>query len=61
MGDSGAERKVRDILGKSEFDYQGKRYKIVVNAKPTPETKTDFYILARRLDDETIEKEFKIS
>ena len=62
MGDSGAERKVRDILGKSEFDYQGKRYKIVINEKPSPETKTDFYILAEHLQSKKkITKEFKIS
>ena len=61
MGDSHAEKNVRTILGKSKFNYQGKRYKIIINEKPSPETKTDFYILAKRLDDETIEKKFKIS
>ena len=62
MGDDGAEKKVRAILGNSKFTYKGKRYKIVINEKPSPETKTDFYILAERLQSKKkITKEFKIS
>ena len=62
MGDCGAEKKVRAILDNSKFTYKGKRYKIVINEKPSPETKTDFYILAERLQSKKkITKEFKIS
>ena len=62
MGDCGAEKKVRAILDNSKFTYKGKRYKIVINEKPSPETKTDFYILAEHLQSKKkITKEFKIS
>jgi len=62
MGDCGAEKKVRAILDNSKFTYKGKRYKIVINEKPSPETKTDFYIRAERLQSKKkITKEFKIS
>ena len=62
MGDDGAEKNVRIILGNSKFTYKGKRYKIVINEKPSPETKTDFYILAERLQSKKkITKVFKIS
>ncbi len=60
MADAGAEQNVRDILDHSEFTYEDRRYKIITNAKPYPETKTDFYILAKDLTDET-ERVFKIS
>ncbi|AJA92666.1 hypothetical protein A7X95_04655 [Candidatus Nitrosopelagicus brevis] len=60
MADDGGEQDVRNILDHSEFTFENRLYKIITNAKPYPETKTDFYILARDLDDET-EREFKIS
>ena len=60
MGDSAAEKNVRKILDHSEFTYENKRYKIITNEKPKPEPKTDFYILAKNLSDNS-EKEFKIS
>ena len=60
MTDNRAEQLVREILDHSEFTYEDKCYKIITNEKPYPETKTDFYILAKNLDDNS-EKEFKIS
>lgn len=60
MADDKAEKDVRDVLDNSEFEYNLVRYKIIKNAKPFPETKTDFYILAENLKDGT-NKEFKIS
>ena len=60
MVDGKAEQEVRDILGESEFTYENTKYKIIQNAKPSPETKTDFYILAKNLEDNS-EREFKIS
>ncbi len=60
MADNGGEQKVRDILNHSEFTYEGKKYKIIQNSKPSPETKTDFYILAENLKDKS-KREFKIS
>ncbi|MBT5171970.1 MAG: hypothetical protein HOL90_06825 [Candidatus Nitrosopelagicus sp.] len=60
MADDKGESKVRKIIGDSKFTYKNNRYKIIQNAKPSPETKTDFYILAEKLDDKTT-REFKIS
>ena len=60
MADNEAEQTVRGILDHSEFTYRGKRYKIITNEKPYPETKTDFYILAKNLVSGSL-KEFKIS
>ena len=60
MADGFAERTIREILDHSEFTYQKRHYKIIQNEKPSPETKTDFYILAEDLKNGTT-KEFKIS
>jgi len=60
MADGGAEQDVRGTLDHSEFTFENRLYRIITNAKPYPETKTDFYILAKDLTDET-EREFKIS
>ena len=60
MADSGAEQKIRGVLGYGEFSYEGSRFKIILNEKPYPETKTDFYILAKNLSQNS-EKVFKIS
>lgn len=60
MSDNKAEQKVREILGNSEFRYKNEHYRIIQNEKPSPETKTDFYILAENQEDKS-KKEFKIS
>ena len=56
----GAETRVREIIDHSAFTFDGKRYEIIQNAKPSGETKTDFYILAYDYANNT-ETEFKIS
>jgi len=72
MADAGGEAIVREIIGLNEFTFQDERYIIIKNEKPKPdreniptrpssvETKTDFYLLAKKISDDT-EKEFKIS
>lgn len=60
MSDSFAERNVRQIFKDSEFSYEGDRYKVTMVEKPQGETKTDFYIQARNIEQKN-DKIFKIS
>ena len=60
MADAGAEKHVREIIDNGEFTFENKSYKVIQNHKPSRETKTDFYLVARRLDDSK-ERIFKIS
>lgn len=72
MADAGGEAFVREIIGLNEFTFQDEQYIIIKNEKPKPdrkniptrpssvEAKTDFYLLAKKISDNT-EKEFKIS
>ena len=60
MADGGSETDIREILDDANFTFEGKDYKIIQNSKPSKETKTDFYILAKSLNDNTT-REFKIS
>ena len=60
MADAGAEKCVREIIDHSEFTFENEHYLVIQNSKPSPEKKTDFYVLARKIKDNT-EREFKIS
>ena len=60
MADAGAEKHVREIIDNGEFTFENKSYKVIQNHKPSRETKTDFYLVARGLDDGK-ERIFKIS
>jgi len=60
MADGGSETDIREILDDANFTFEGKDYKIIQNSKPSKETKTDFYILAKSLNDNAT-REFKIS
>jgi len=72
MADAGGENIVRKKIGLNEFTFEKERYVVTKNEKPKPdreeiptrptsvETKTDFYLLAKKISDNT-EKEFKIS
>ena len=65
MADARAESNVREIIDNAKnshekFTFENKRYEIIQNHKPSRETKTDFYLIARGLDDGK-EREFKIS
>ncbi len=60
MGDSGSEKDVRNILNDAKFSYEGETYRIIQNEKPSPETKTDFYIEAQNVKTRK-NKVFKIS
>ena len=60
MADAGAEKHVREIIDNGEFIFENKSYKVIQNHKPSRETKTDFYLVARGLDDGK-ERVFKIS
>ena len=65
MADAKAESNVRKIIDDAKnshekFTFENKRYEIIQNHKPSRETKTDFYLIARGLDDGK-EREFKIS
>ena len=60
MADAGAEKRVREIIDHSEFTFENEHYQVIQNSKPSPEKKTDFYVLARKIKDNT-EREFKIS
>lgn len=60
MADAGAEKHVREIIDSGKFTFQNKEYAVIQNAKPSHETKTDFYILAKNLGNQK-EREFKIS
>lgn len=57
-----AERKILAFMAEgTEFDFQGKKYKVILSGKPTcnkGEPKTDIYILAQSTNDEI---EIKIS
>ena len=60
MADSGAEKHVRKIIGDRGFTFENEEYVVIQNSKPSHETKTDFYILAKKSTNEEI-REFKIS
>ena len=65
MADAKAESNVRKIIDDAKnnhekFTFENKSYEIIENHKPSRETKTDFYLIARGLDDGK-EREFKIS
>ena len=61
MADSGGETKVRKILDNGiTFYYGNEQYKIIKNAKPKGETKTDFYLVTINCKNDK-EKIFKIS
>ena len=63
MADGGAESSIlnncKECLGE-EFEYLGIRYKIIQCSKPSGETKTDFFIVARNILEKN-NKTFKIS
>ena len=60
MADAGAEKHVREIIDNGEFTFENEHYQVIQNSKPSSEKKTDFYVLARKIKDNT-EREFKIS
>ena len=60
MADAGAEKHVRKILDNGKFTFENEHYQVIQNSKPSSEKKTDFYVLARNIEDNT-EREFKIS
>ena len=60
-----SESNIRKIIDDAKnnhekFAFENKTYEIIQNYKPSRETKTDFYLKARELDDGK-EQEFKIS
>ena len=64
MADSGAEKSIlkrcKECVGE-EFEYSGHRYKVIQCSKPSGETKTDFFIVAKNTDKGGDNKVFKIS
>ncbi len=65
MADAKAESNVRKIIDDAKnshekFTFENKSYEVIQNHKPSRETKTDFYLVARGLDDSK-ERIFKIS
>jgi len=60
LADAGAEKHVREIIDNGEFTFENEHYQVIQNSKPSSEKKTDFYVLARKIKDNT-EREFKIS
>lgn len=60
MADAGAERRVREVIDNGKFTFENEEYVVVQNDKPSHETKTDFYIVAKKLSNEKV-REFKIS
>jgi len=65
LADAKAESNIRKIIDDAKnnhekFAFENKTYEIIQNYKPSRETKTDFYLKARELDDGK-EQEFKIS
>ena len=64
MADSGAEKSIlkrcKECVGE-EFEYSGHRYKVIQCSKPSGETKTDFFIVAKNTDKGGDSKVFKIS
>ena len=63
MADSGAEgsilKRCKECVGE-EFEYSGHRYKVIQCSKPSGETKTDLFIVAKNTD-KGDNKVFKIS
>ncbi len=60
LADSGAEKHVRKIIDNGKFTFENEEYVVIQNSKPSHETKTDFYILAKKSTNEET-REFKIS
>ena len=63
LADSGAESSIlnrcKECVGE-EFEYSGNRYKVIQCSKPSGETKTDLFIVAKNID-KGDNKVFKIS
>ena len=72
MADNYGEAIVRGVIGYNRFRFENEEYIVIQNEKPKPnrenipmrptavEGKTDFYILARKINDNS-QREFKIS
>ena len=63
VADGGAEKSIRDCLNRwkeEKFEYSGDMYEMVKCSKPSREAKTDFFIVAKNINDGE-EKTFKVS
>ena len=62
LADSGAEKHVRKIIDNGKFTFENEEYVVIQNSKPSHETKTDFYILAKKsIVPELVQSKFTVN